>query len=454
MYISRLALDHFRSWDACVLDFDQGINILQGKNGLGKTNIVESIEVLATGSSQRVTSTLPLIQRGSTTAVVRANVVEHADEKLRGSAGNDSHAAGASPTTLEMSIHARGANRMRVNAGHSLMMKDVQGLVSCVSFTPQDQHLVTEDPAARRVFLNQAGMQLDGHYGEILQRTRHIAQQRVALLKQLGRNGQYHGEAFGQGFVSDDAGADAGALSQSSQAAALSGLEVWTGQFIDAGVELTRRRKAVIDALNETFPEIYQRLSGKPTLPDQADAHLEYRPSFSEVLDQEHPHESISAHFERIFKGEMARGFNLIGPQRDDVEFMLNGFPAREYASNGEQWTLAIALKMSLYQALVRERGSEPIIVLDDVFAQLDEQRRAQIIHFASQQHQVLITVAAASDIPEFADAHIIDIQQVYDKNQYDSTMFEAMIQAQAIHRPNEQPSGDEQIEGEAEASR
>ncbi|MFT8356575.1 MAG: DNA replication and repair protein RecF [Bifidobacterium aquikefiri] len=451
MYISRLALDHFRSWDACVLDFDQGINILQGRNGLGKTNIVESIEVLATGSSQRTTSMLPLIQRGSSTAVVRANVVENASEKLRGVTGNDKTVNGASPTTLEMSIHARGANRMRVNAGHALMMKDVQGLVSCVSFSPQDQHLVTDDPAARRVFLNQAGMQLDRQYGEILQRTRHIAQQRVALLKQLSRNDQFRRGESGQ-MSSISNGADT--FSQPSSAVALSGLEVWTGQFIEAGVELTNRRKAIIEELNKTFPEIYRQLSGSPTIPGQGEAQLAYKPSFSEVLDQEHPFDDISAHFERIFRGELARGFNLIGPQRDDVEFMLNGFPAREYASNGEQWTLAIALKMSLYQALVGESGNEPIIVLDDVFAQLDEHRRAQIIHFASQQHQVLITVAAASDIPEFADAHIIDIQQVYDRNQYDGTMFESMIQTPIIHRSTEKTSDEGQIGGEAEVSR
>lgn len=387
MYISRLALDHFRSWDACVLDFDKGINILQGHNGLGKTNIVESVEVLSTGSSQRTTSTGPLIQRGNTTAVIRANIVDNG------------------VTTLEMSIHARGANRMRVNSGPSRMMRDVLGTVSCVSFSPQDQHLVTEDPTARRLFLNQAGTQLNIHYDSILHKVRHIAQQRVALLKQLNHNNQSNNSFNHQASVEG--------ITVDPNAAALSGLEVWTGQFIEAGSELTLQRMNIVKQLNENFSDIYRQLSG-----NQGTAELIYKPSFEEVLQSEHPFDEISAHFQRIFQGELARGFNLIGPQRDDLEFSLDGYPAREYASNGEQWTMAIALKMSLYQTLQTSKGEHPIIILDDVFAQLDEVRRKQIIDFASAQHQVLITVAAASDIPELGDANIIDVQQLHDDSE------------------------------------
>ncbi|MFT8639508.1 DNA replication/repair protein RecF [Bifidobacterium sp.] len=428
MYISRLALDHFRSWEACVLDFDRGINILQGRNGLGKTNIVESIEVLATGSSQRTTSALPLIERGSTTAVVRANVVQDRSKVGQQKPDREQSQENAVPKMLEMSIHARGANRMRVDSGPSHMMRDALGLVSCVSFSPQDQHLVTEDPAARRMFLNQSGTQLDAHYDNVLQRTRHIAQQRVALLKQLGHKGQQSGldaglqpsMAASWAASTHEYGADPAdpgfspTQGSSANAAALSGLEVWTGQFIEAGVDLTRSRIRIVERLNEHFSEIYRQLSD-----NHGEARLMYRPSFAEVIDREQPFDAISAHFQRIFQGELARGFNLIGPQRDDLEFILDDVPAREYASNGEQWTLAIALKMSLHQALIDENADVPIIVLDDVFAQLDENRRSQIIRFAERQRQVLITVAAASDIPELSGANIIDVEALHDRSRF-----------------------------------
>ena len=202
MYISRLALDHFRSWNQVVVDFTPGVNVLYGANGLGKTNLVEAVEVLSTGGSHRVNSSLPLVERGYGKATIRVN------------------ANTAETTTYEVTIAARGANRARVNSGPSQYLRDVVGLVPSVSFTPEDQRLVSADPATRRGFLNQsAGMLIPGYTGR-LQRFTQIARQRAALLKQLG---QHEGSAD----------------------AVLSGLEVWTGQFIEAGVALTRMRNEV-----------------------------------------------------------------------------------------------------------------------------------------------------------------------------------------------------------------
>jgi DNA replication and repair protein RecF len=167
MYISRLALDHYRSWEHCVLDFKPGINILQGANGLGKTNIVEAIEVLSTGSSHRASSSLPLIEKGCTSATIRANVED----------GETQH-------TYEATIVARGANRARIDGGKSQYMRDLIGRTPSVSFTPEDQRLVAGDPATRRNFINQAASLLLPHYAQTLQQFTHVAKQRTALLKQ------------------------------------------------------------------------------------------------------------------------------------------------------------------------------------------------------------------------------------------------------------------------------
>lgn len=142
---------------------------------------------------------------------------------------------------------------------------------------------------------------------------------------------------------------------------------------------------------------------------EEEQADLVYEPSFDEVLLFDEPAAEISRHFQRIYPGEVARGQNLIGPQRDDLTLRLNDMPAREFASNGEMWTMALALKMALYEVVSAQRDVKPIVILDDVFAQLDESRRGQILDFARRQDQVLITVAAASDIPQ-GEAHVIDV--------------------------------------------
>ena len=370
MHISRLALDHYRSWSQVVVDFVPGVNILVGKNGLGKTNLVEAVEVLSTGASHRASSMLPLIEHGQTTATIRANVVDDDGQS----------------TTYEASIHARGANRARINSGTSLYLRDIIGRIPSVSFTPEDQRLVSGDPGARRTLLNQAGALLEPGYMQSLHQFTRIGKQRATLLKQLG----------------------ASANTGQPVDAVLSGLEIWTGQFIEAGVELTRMRARVIDLLAEPFAALYAELTGNDDT-----VSLTYAPSFDEVLMQDDPRLSISEHFQRIYPGEVARGVNLIGPQRDDLTLNLADMPAREFASNGEMWTMALALKMALFQVIRQRLGLRPIVILDDVFAQLDDNRRTQILDFARRQDQVLITVASEGDVPTHESDNVLDIAQL-----------------------------------------
>lgn len=471
--INRLALDHFRSWSQTVLDFQPGINVLVGKNGIGKTNIVEAIEFLATGSSHRASAAKYLVQRGETKATIRANVaheknvvvtnldfppknapnsensaLENGEYEADDSDGSPSSAADhASTRTLEVSIPSRGAIRSRIDSGPSRYFRDIVGTVRVVLFSPRDQQLISGNPSERRNFLDSAAIMMFPDYYSLIQRFRQIAKQRTAVLKRLAD------------FTPQQREAD--------QGMSLTELEVWTSQFIDAGMEITQRRHHVVTELQDTFAQLYDELSdGNGT------ARLEYQPSFSEVVatealaeeessvtdivtetvtqaggqgdfsstfstevendslsetykktdraegdhgtDMATAKQRIASHFQRIYPGEVARGVNLIGPHRDDLLVSLDGEPAQEFASNGELWTLGLAMKMAQFNYLARQDA--PILILDDVFAQLDESRRRQILDFAEQQEQVFITVAARSDIPPVEGIHCVDVEAVAGK--------------------------------------
>ncbi len=416
MYVSKLALDHFRSWSNCVLDFSPKINILLGSNGLGKTNIVESLEVISTGTSHRVSSLMPLIEINHNCATIRANVKDFNNTFNSNTLDSSND---LDETTFELSINLKGANRARINGKKSLYMKDIVGLVPCVSFTPRDQNLIVSDPTVRRTFIDQAGALLIPNYLPILQEYNHIAKQRSALLKSLSNN--YSPNSMNNyNTVSD--------------------LEVWTAKFIETGIILTKLRKQIIELLNNVFSNIVKHLSNSSNF-----ASIEYNPSFSEINFSENNFEddfeenndnsirlAISEHFQRIYNGEVARGYNLIGPHRDDFTIFLNDYNAKEFASNGESWTLALALKMALFKSLEKKNGKKPIVILDDVFAQLDESRRKQILEFAKNQDQVFITVASLSDIPKdksLLENSIIDVSKIAKKqNEDDSKSLENNI--------------------------
>lgn len=416
MYVSKLALDHFRSWSSCVLDFSPKINILLGSNGLGKTNIVESLEVISTGTSHRVSSLMPLIEINHNCATIRANVKDFNNTFNSNTLDSSND---LDETTFELSINLKGANRARINGKKSLYMKDIVGLVPCVSFTPRDQNLIVSDPTVRRTFIDQAGALLIPNYLPILQEYNHIAKQRSALLKSLSNN--YSPNSMNNyNTVSD--------------------LEVWTAKFIETGIILTKLRKQIIELLNNVFSNIVKHLSNSSNF-----ASIEYNPSFSEIDFSENNFEddfeesndnsirlAISEHFQRIYNGEVARGYNLIGPHRDDFTILLNDYNAKEFASNGESWTLALALKMALFKSLEKKNEKKPIVILDDVFAQLDESRRKQILEFAKNQDQVFITVASLSDIPKdksVLENSIIDVSKIAkNQNEDDSNSLENNI--------------------------
>jgi DNA replication and repair protein RecF len=409
--VTRLALDHFRSWSSIVVDFGPALNVLVGNNGIGKTNLVEAVEFLASGSSHRASAPKYLVQHGQPHAVIRANI-----------SVDDPSSTSSEPIerTIEATIPVRGAVRSRVNSGPSRYFRQIVGMLKAVLFSPHDQQLVTGDPAGRRAFLDQTATMMYPGYYELRQSFRQIARQRGIVLKRLSR-------LYGQEMAEQQAQSDpmAQPISSVDRQMMLAELETWTSQFIDTGMQITQIRNKVINRLAEPFTRICARLSDKT---DQA--RLTYEPSFAEVIsygqdsqnDQGNVSESteikkqIAQHFQRIFPGEQARGISLIGPQRDDFLFSLDDVPAREFASNGEMWTMALALRMAQFECLKMD-GLAPVLILDDVFAQLDEERRRRIMQFACEQGQTLITVAAKSDIPDSEvdsqSVRVIDVAQL-----------------------------------------
>ncbi|MCI1901899.1 MAG: DNA replication and repair protein RecF [Bifidobacteriaceae bacterium] len=386
-----------------MFDFAPGINVLVGKNGIGKTNVVEAIEFLASGTSHRASASKFLVQRGEHKATIRANVTHVGEDVAAESRASDGdHDLGSEQQrTLEVTIPQRGAVRSRVDSGPSRYFRDIAGQLKVVFFSPRDQQLVSGDPSQRRSFLDSTATMMFPDYYALVQRFRQIAKQRTAVLKRLA----------------DFAGQPESSESQPSafdaRSMTLSELEVWTSQFIDVGVEITQRRAEVLRRLAGSFTRLYSELSD-----DNGVAEIAYEPSFAEALEDarddgepDPTKQLIAQHFQRIYPGEVTRGSNLIGPHRDDVLITLDGEPAREFASNGELWTVGLALKMAQFDYLSQQDA--PILVLDDVFAQLDESRRHQILDFAAHQQQVFITVAAHSDIPPVDGSTLIDVEEI-----------------------------------------
>lgn len=383
--ITRLILDHFRSWTYINIDFSPHINILVGRNGIGKTNLVESLEFLSTGSSSRVPAHRYLIERGYSTATIRAKYEDVVTQDSNQSTKKDNEekyqekyqekAENTAPERIfNVTIPFKGAARVRINGGQSRYFSTIVGDVKVVSCSLDDRRFISADPAIRRKLIDTTAILIYPDYYMLLQKFQKIAKQRATLLKKLNQQ----------------------------QNIDINYLEAWTAQFIEIGAQITRYRIQAVEKLEPYFTRIAHDFSSGDENP-LTKVSLIYEPSFAEVLESENPEKLISEHFQRIYPGEVARGANLIGPHRDDLTILLNGEPAKFYASSGEMWTLAIALKMAQFAIITdkaRQENEKPVLILDDIFAQLDNKRRLKILDFAAKQGQVFITTASVDDIP------------------------------------------------------
>lgn len=366
MYVSDLALTDFRSYRDVVLSLEPGITAFVGQNGQGKTNLVEAVGYLATFSSHRVAGDAALVRHGAERAVVRAKVVR-----------------GERPTLLELELVAGRANRARLNRSPLSRTRDLLGHLRTVLFAPEDLALVKGDPDGRRRFCDELLVLLSPRLAGVRSDYERVVKQRNALLKSAiaGRRSGGGGD--------------------------LSTLDVWDAKAAAVGSELVAARVRLLADLRPHVAAAYGQVSG-----GRGDAVLVYRSSIADdaaseesaLTDASHVEELLLAAMARLRSREIERGVSLVGPHRDDVELVLGGLPAKGYASHGESWSFALALRLASYELLRGDAewddDGEPVLVLDDVFAELDASRRTRLAERVAGAQQVLLTAAVPEDVP------------------------------------------------------
>ncbi|MCC2333918.1 DNA replication/repair protein RecF [Cellulomonas wangsupingiae] len=380
MYVAHLSLTDFRSYHQVELPLEPGITALVGPNGQGKTNLVEAVGYVATLGSHRVPSDAALVRAGANRAVVRAKVVR--EER---------------PTLVEVEITPGKANRARVNGGSPGRARDVLGILRTVLFAPEDLSLVKGDPDGRRRFLDDLLVQLTPRIAGVLGDYERVLRQRSALLK------------------------SAAAATRARAGADLRTLDVWDAKLAQTGAQVVVARQALVAALRPRAADAYRQVSS-----GQGELGLTYRSSLDAASGPDAGEPVVGADatvdlvearlldaMGRLRSKEIERGVCLVGPHRDDLQLTLGDLPAKGYASHGESWSVALALRLASYALLthgVDDAGAwaadwgpdgEPVLILDDVFAELDTRRRERLAELVAGARQVLVTAAVAQDVPE-----------------------------------------------------
>jgi DNA replication and repair protein RecF len=361
VYVRHLQLGSFRNWERVDLALLPGPTVLVGRNGEGKTNLVEAVGYLATLGSHRVSADAPLVRHGDPQAVVRA-ALRRGDREL----------------LVEIEINPGRANRVRVNRAPLPRPRELIGVVKSVLFAPEDLALVRGDPTERRRFLDELLVSRTPRLAGVRSDYDRVLKQRNALLK----------------------------TARLARGDALATLDVWDGHLVELGSQLLSARLRLIADLAPHVARAYADVAG----PGAAVAGLGYASTVPLAGDGSPaagrpppPVEELAAAFrERLAerrRDETDRGMTLVGPHRDDLVIHLGPAPAKGFASHGESWSLALALKLATF-ALFRADGEEPILVLDDVFATLDADRRAALAAVARSAEQTLITAAVLEDVP------------------------------------------------------
>ncbi|MBK8460801.1 MAG: DNA replication/repair protein RecF [Micropruina sp.] len=368
MFVTHLSLADFRSYHGVEVALRPGVSIFTGANGQGKTNLVEAVDYLATLGSHRVAAENPLVRFGAERAIVRARVQAGADDSRQ--------------LLLEVEIIPGRANKASLNRAPQRRPRDLLGALRTVLFAPGDLGLVKGDPSERRRFIDElitarwprlAGVRAD--YDRVLR-------QRVTLLKSLSGRGR------------------------AAPGGAASTLEIWDESLAGFGAELVEARLATLADLQPFIASAYADIA-----PSNNDAQVTYKAGVE--LEGDLGRDEIAARMMTAMRErrgeEIARGLCLIGPHRDDLVLQLGELPAKGYASHGESWSFALSLRLASF-GLLRSDGVEPVLILDDVFAELDEVRRERLAGLVGDAEQVLITAAVASDVPASLDGDRFDV--------------------------------------------
>jgi DNA replication and repair protein RecF len=361
VYVRHLGLRDFRSWAHAELELTPGRTVFVAPNGFGKTNLVEALWYSSTLGSHRVATDAPLVRVGAQRAVVSTIVVNDGRE-----------------CAVDLEIAAGRANKARLNRSPVRSPREVLGVLRAVLFAPEDLALVRGDPGDRRRYLDDLAAVRRPRVAAVRADYEKVLRQRTALLK----------SASGARFRGDRG--------------ALDTLDVWDGHLADHGAELMAAR---IGLVNELAPEVqksYQLLA-----PGSRSAAISYRASIDiepEGSDVELLRTALLEQMARRRDAELERGVCLVGPHRDDLELRLGEQPAKGFASHGESWSMALAMRLAAYE-LLRAEGGDPVLLLDDVFAELDTARREALAAAAASAEQVLVTAAVPDDIPRDWDA-------------------------------------------------
>ncbi|AWI29948.1 DNA replication/repair protein RecF [Streptomyces tirandamycinicus] len=356
MHVTHLSLADFRSYARVEVPLEPGVTAFTGANGQGKTNLVEAVGYLATLGSHRVSSDAPLVRTGADRAVIRAAVTQGERSQL-----------------IELELNPGMSNRARINRSSQVRPRDVLGIVRTVLFAPEDLALVKGDPGERRRFLDDLVTARSPRMAGVRSDYERVLRQRNTLLKSAAMARRHGGRAMD-----------------------LSTLDVWDQHLARAGAELLARRLDLIATLQPLTDKAYEQLA-----PGGGPVALEYRGSGGggAAQSREELFEQLVAVLGETRRQEIERGVTLVGPHRDELLLKLGGMPAKGYASHGESWSYALALRLASYD-LLRAEGNEPVLVLDDVFAELDARRRERLAELVAPGEQVLVTAAVDEDVP------------------------------------------------------
>lgn len=371
--MEQLSLVDFRNYAVADVALEPGPTVFVGSNGQGKTNLVEAIGFLATLGSHRVTADAPLVRDGREAAIVRAKLVH-----------------GERSVLLEVQINRQGSNKARVN-GASVRPAELPRYAQAVLFAPEDLQIVRGDPSSRRRFADQLLVQRAPRMAGVLADYDRVLKQRTALLK----------SARARGVRGD----------------ALSTLEVWDDKLVSLGTQVIEARLDLAADLAEPVSRAYRAIAGADHDP-RLEWSLTVRGSDPEE-DASRPESDSAAPLSEQFRSalavrrsaELERGLTLVGPHRDDLVLRVRGLPVKGYASHGESWSVALSLRLASAQ-LLREESQlgDPLLILDDVFAELDAGRRARLAELAAEYEQVIVTSAVEDDVPAQLRAHLVHV--------------------------------------------
>ena len=374
MLVTHLSLTDFRNYKSAEVDFASGANLFVGSNGQGKTNLVESLGFLSTLGSHRVSTDHAMIRQGCDSAIVRAKL-EHGERRV----------------LAEVQINRTGANRAQINRS-AIKTRELPRYFSSILFAPEDLALVRGDPSGRRKFLDELLVLRMPRLAGTLADYERVVKQRNSLLKSARASGATTGS--------------------------LVTLEIWNERLVEIGSEIIEARSQLVAELRPAISAAYIAIAGDDhqatvlsqlSIVEDADAPAGENGLMNVVVARE----LFRASLERVRRAEIDRAITLVGPHRDDLILGLNGMGARGYASHGESWSFALALKLASAEVLRRESTTgDPVLVLDDVFAELDQARRARLAGAVSGFGQVLITAAVLEDVPAELTSHTVHISQ------------------------------------------